>query len=356
MVVLKKEFDSVINEIKEIVLITDSEEYDLTLAFIEISIIESIRNVFYTGEIVFNDQYNFRETVPFKGNEKIRISWKTSLSNDFRTNTFILKSIPSIQQKTNAVDMNHFQLVDERYKKMLSSQYYGSYSNKTLNTIVTDICKHHKVKITTGLDLSGITFFNTFKNSLKAIEYLRKLNNKPYVFFQQNQSIIFKSYEELFKQDTELEFITIPKRNDTKLIENWNKNDLFDLTDVYVKGENGYKKFNSDTFAGTSSVADVELSNAKFVFDDNFLNVRLNDNSSYIEKNYFNDYLQFKKTNPDSDVMVGKIADIKMWIDIQAKEISKYSGKWLITDVIHKITSDLKYEQNLICIKESPII
>ena len=358
--------------IKNIDLINyNNKTLDITDTFIRIDITENLFTNFVSGSIIINDELNLRVSFPLIGNEKLRVRWQSSKNSTVRSYTFVITDIEYIKDvQEGIIEQMKLNFIDERYVTLISKPYYGFLEDQSLSTIVNNITKDYDVDITvdveTEIQNETINYNILHGSSVKALRNLRYKFSKPIVFYQQNDSLIMTTYDKLFQQtpikcnvEIQMEEMNTDKSLKPNNFKKFAKEDIYDIIDLNLKGIKGYNNFVFNPFTDEFSNVEYKLSdytgstNAKYDFtSENFLNVRLNMDSRYIENYLLTDFMSSVMPYGSSDFKVGDLISVILRSNTEKSNISTYSGNALIVSLTHSIwRQSLEYKQEYTLIK-----
>jgi len=352
-------------DIQLIELIPSSgQPLNITYLMVELSIVESIDNFFISGSLSIRDENNLREDLPFIGDEYIRIIWASYPGSDTRNHLFRVEGIASIDYELEQVsEALSIRFVHNDYIKLIDNSKTVFYENKNNNFIINDL---HK---TSGMDLSinssssseNISISKIETSWMEFIDKLRFRTSTPFTFFQRNNEIWFKSWEDLWSQsevlNLETKIYSNNLTNDNRiLVDNISKSDVINVPDIIFDDLNGNKYQEFDYYNKTFNINDLDRTGIYSKKQKNRISVNKNfpmtdKNSKFIEDYILMDSLTLTLPYGDTDVLVGSKVNINFLKDRDIKDPDIYSGNWIIYEVTSVMDAYLNYTQDLVLVR-----
>lgn len=347
------------------------EKINITKLIRNISITESLHNVFIHGYIEIEDENDLYEQFIKTCREYVFISWKSHEDNTLRSYYFRIDSIPEILRvREGIIDGFKIKFTHEDYFKLIEGRYNKSYIEKTQKEILEDIFKEKKIsnyEINTTNET--YTLYNFQNNCFGFIDdVVRYKGSVPYVLYQKDAVLRYETWKDIFSQNEAkiLNVETSKKDSDTMemMISNVIKKDIIDNSEIQITGMNGNVLFEHDIWNNEFTLTDNNITDffntfkgqtihEKFKVSELKNNVVRNNNSKFIEDYIVTNFINARLNYGNSDLFVGDLCVIKIMRNSDTKEYSKYSGVWSIYEIEHFIDENFRYTQNIILVKLS---
>jgi len=152
------------------------------------TMVESLEQMFITGELVFEDNYGIVEKLPITGNEQIEINFiqetEKGTTPTKRLEKTIIFEIFKISRETGVnarTNLYTFSLVEEGFFNLLGISYSQSFSNVKVSEIISSILNHQldfkkkKITFTVEETIDRINFIIPYWKPTTSIRYLTKI-------------------------------------------------------------------------------------------------------------------------------------------------------------------------------------
>jgi len=350
--------------LRKIELINYENKYlNIQNLFREIEIIESIGSIWLYGELTIEEQFNYRENFPFIGKEKLHIVWDTGEETTIRDFTFIITAIPNISEtKTNEIYKYKLEFIHEDFANFLEAETYKkSFENKTNSYMLETLFSNYNI-ITENKVLNDTDTYSYIANSydiIETIEEIEYLSDDPKFIFQRGNNYLIYNIESLFAQQyvKKLSNVSIITEGDgnRNSIRGISKIEPMMRKDFYEDGINGYIHYDIDLFEEKYNLNDISLNvtNPKFDFVSSKRNVLTLKSSKFIEDYMLTDAIQAQMQIASSDLQIGDLIQLKYFLgQNDQKNISKYSGFYLLYEIVHKIDVNFNYSMLLTLVRK----
>ena len=351
--------------IDKLILSNSANEFlDLSLLFTSLTITESIDNRFYMAEIVLNSEYELREKMVLKGDEFLKVSWTTD--DDLfrkRVNEFKLLRIDGQKdERENLMEKIILTFIDSRYIDLIKKNEYEIFTNTKPHTIITTMLDKYDIDIDIEDFGSEIAYY-WMNDVFKCLDQVRFSTNTPLVIFQQDNDLIGRKWETLFKQDAALFNVSninaeVVKEDIYYRLKDISHEDIIDLGDFF-EDEVGNKLFVRDYWNKSFTYSNKTLNSNSIItskkkFETNYTpKVRVNfPDYKFVEDYLLNDYIEAIIPYGNSSLYVGMAIELDIPSKFDKNDTSINSGKYLIYTLTHKFDRNLNYSQEVTLIKK----
>lgn len=375
------------------------ERVDISEAFFDCSLYESINSPCMTGNVSIVDSWNLKDTLPLYGKEKFFISFHTAgISQETIDFTGIIYKISDNERLTDHTSGYILFFMSEFMYYSIRTQMQRVYA-ATSSDIVVDIfnnspvSNHKPLQATNSVGIRKYAFGTT--KPLEAISCVSKgatseQNDSGYLFYENNKEYCFVPIQELYRQESTNEYIyrnagmyeDLSQRHierfsaiqDINIIED---NDLlariidgqhgstWTYLDLLTKETSTYTYSRSSNFDKTKSLGEIpdkkEIDNPTGN-DISFFGVYGDSNNIIFDKYHLSTMAKHQLESiklqivvfGDSSVKCGTVctAHIPDWQIKQGLESKMIRGRFLISNIKHTFTKE-QYKQTLELCKDA---
>lgn len=379
--------------IETLKIVANGNEYDITIDQLNsLSLSESIMSIGFEGNISFLDYYNYQETIPILGGEKLQIVIIDEFKKKLKLDFVIVKKQTS--NKTDAVFTSDVVMYIKQ-KELLdfeSKNYYKSTNKETVNDIIKDMMTNfgyssmfsENTKVVQNRT-KNIVFPNTVSCD-KCIRYLLDKNAYSgnyslYFYYDKNtQKFIIKSQTELETSEQRdndiLSFTSIeresinfirnmtvqPQRETSELLETYIGSNVIysadlDKKKVHIK-ETDMKDYMTETNTKYLAISKDSYSydyNTKYYVYSPFLY----SGQQYSELNsnrasFFRGALQCTIDIAGRlDLYLGDKISLKYQEQTNNSTNKLFQGDWIVGSIVHNFSSAGEYSQKVSLLKSS---
>ena len=310
---------------------------------VNLSVYNSIDQVGYTMEFIYNDVTDMKNKLPIKGGEKATIVFVDVFKTKVKK-TFILRTIKTLGDPELESNKIHATFITEDAFLMGINRVYASYNDTVSNIVKKYIPNVQDKNPTTDKIQVLIPGFSI----TKAIRYLRQFTNNYFVF-ENNTGFQYSSISDLLIPSPDIYKFKSNNRKDRYFIIDSKELQLFNtIEETWINMYNNiYKTYNPNSKTIDTKTADIKDEQAKLKTlgsGENFSDYLVQNLSPKIEMfGYSPNILNYPKIvdlmfnkkfelllNGDLNLQVGKT------INLQTKD-KLVNGLYLITKVAHHI-------------------
>lgn len=341
----------------------DGKSLNIQNLFRGIDIVESIGSIWVYGNMKLEEQFNYRETLPFVGKEKLHVVWDSGDGSEQRDYTFIITAIDVItEKKQNEIFVYNIEFVHEDFENFLQEKpYQKSFDNQTNGDMLEDIFFNYGV-FTENKVVNDTVTYSYIANSydiVETIEEIEYLSDDPKMVFQKHNDTVIYDIETLFAQPNSKLLtnasMVVQAYGDRRAIQSIEKIEPMMRRDFYDDGVNGYIHYDVDLFDEKYDLKDVSLDveKKKFDYDSEKKNTRTLKSSKYLEDYMMMDAVQARMKIPSTDLKIGDLITLKYFLNQNnQQETSKYSGDWLLNEIVHRIDVNFVYSQLIVLVRK----
>lgn len=376
----------------------DEKELDLSYAFVQIDLFESIFEHNMNGSISILDSFNLPDLLPLYGQEYIELEFHTQGNEAnpivYRGVVYKISEKHRLSEHASGYSVYFISELAITSQKLNVQKSYNETASAIVQKIFNDKLKETNKQLEVEPTKSIESYVFGALKPLEAISILSKHSYSKtmdygYVFFEDNLQYNFKPITFLYQQDTVSEYKSRNKGlyddvdqraqeafsniQDLKLLEENSYLDrlmegqhgaTFQRFDLFSKRMETFQYDRKKEYDELKSLGrypfkkDIDVSyenknNLKFGNDSNLiLNELSKSHNSKIEVNMIRAELTIFG---DSTLRCGQCVDINLpiWNQDQEETGDRISGKFLISNIHHQITHQEKYFQTIMIQKEA---
>lgn len=377
---------------------SNEKEIDLSVAFVQVDLYESIFNQTMSGQVSITDTFNLQDLLPLYGNERVEIAYHTqgNEANPVSYTGVVYKISEKHRISEHASGYTIYFVSEE----MINSQAintqrgYQETPSKIVEKIYQRIVGRSEKLLETVQSKSVDVYTLGTVKPLQAISMLAKHaysknDEHGYLFYEDNLQFNFKPLQYLYTQEPVKEYKSRNKGMyddpDQRVQESFNTIQDLKLMeensylDRMMEGQHGTSFNRFDLFSKRISV--FEYDKEKFYDDQKSLGsvahkkeldvsyqnrntLRYGNNSNILLQGISKNVMSKIEASTirveitvfgDSFIRCGQtvVANLPIWNQDQQEVTDMISGKFLISEIHHQLNNEEKYMQTIMLQKEA---